>query len=468
MRRLSIPSDLKALLKSTAWRIWTGFWIIVILIIFLGALFSNWGNGGLALLVLLTFAFYLLITMCVFLLPTKMVGTEADEIGPKDRLSLENDVRKALLQAVAGAALIGTFVYGWQQLNATRQQISDARENFGVQSMLITEQQRAERFGRAIDELSQPRTEGRLGGIATLVEIAESSNQQQSATSAQQNGRSRSQVQPIDYYEDVLGYLTGFLRSISRGEHPIYRGGTETLPVLAARLPEAQAAIDAIIKLKHDRKVTRYLDLSSVDLVGAQLQHEQLGGLSLTDADLEGADLTGADLASAVLSRADLRDANLTGVKGLRDAQLTGAIADRTTRTTADLRADGVRILSITIDKPAANEHVEQQVKVEGQMQDLDADAEVWVAVYVPKLQRYYPHDTPAKVDHNRWEISGVGIGAKNEGGQNFQLVAFMANPSAAQSFQEDNLAGRSMRGLLKDELPTGAVEMHRITVTRK
>jgi uncharacterized protein YjbI with pentapeptide repeats len=67
-----------------------------------------------------------------------------------------------------------------------------------------------------------------------------------------------------------------------------------------------------------------HADLSGANLTDAYLMHSYLNSAGLTDANLEGADLTYADLNSADLSAANLVGANLTNAN-LTNAYLSGA-----------------------------------------------------------------------------------------------------------------------------------------------
>ncbi|HEV2918607.1 MAG TPA: hypothetical protein VG673_05110, partial [Actinomycetota bacterium] len=75
-----------------------------------------------------------------------------------ERLRLQNDVRVGLLQAVAGVAVIAAVVATWQQLDADRRQLR-------AQLAAASQEQAADRFTRAIDQLVSERLDVRLGGI---------------------------------------------------------------------------------------------------------------------------------------------------------------------------------------------------------------------------------------------------------------------------------------------------------------
>jgi hypothetical protein len=82
-----------------------------------------------------------------------------------DRLRLQNDVRIGLLQAVAGVAVIAAVVVTWQQLETDRRQLRQ-------QLQVAGQEQAAERFARALDQLGSEQPDVRLGGIYGLERIA--------------------------------------------------------------------------------------------------------------------------------------------------------------------------------------------------------------------------------------------------------------------------------------------------------
>ena len=76
-----------------------------------------------------------------------------------------NDVRIGLLQAVAVVAVIAAVVVSWQQLDADRRQLR-------AQLAAAGQEQAADRFTRAIDQLVSERLDVRLGGIYGLERVA--------------------------------------------------------------------------------------------------------------------------------------------------------------------------------------------------------------------------------------------------------------------------------------------------------
>ena len=209
-------------------------------------------------------------------------------------LRAENDVRATLLQGLGALVLLlGVFII-WQQLVANH------------------ENQVADRFTRAIDQLGTDSLDVRLGGIYALERIA--------------NGSPRD-------YGPIVDVLTGFVR-----EHaPWPRGNglpSSKSPASESPAPRPPADVQAALTVLGRRVIPQdwqgpHLDLSQTDLRGADLRAAQLEGTYFTAAHLEGALLNGAHLEAAILSRTHLAGADLTAahLEGtfLTDARLEGA-----------------------------------------------------------------------------------------------------------------------------------------------
>src|SRR5258708_4066264 len=83
------------------------------------------------------------------------VGSIADV---KERLTLENEILKNLVQIVGGAFLVFGVYFTWRN------------------AYLVKEGQITERFNKAIDHLGDEKLEIRLGGIYALARIAKDSS----------------------------------------------------------------------------------------------------------------------------------------------------------------------------------------------------------------------------------------------------------------------------------------------------
>jgi uncharacterized protein YjbI with pentapeptide repeats len=213
-----------------------------------------------------------------------------------------------------------------------------------------------------VDQISSSKLEARVGGIYSLDQIAQQSDNDRWV---------------------VYELLCSFIRENARwGRGPKAVG---TLARLPNRLPDVHSALTVIGRREVDLPHVKVLDLHQADLRGAHLQGAhlefiQLAGVRLNDAfmprakldysgmygaDLQDADLSaaslintglpeanlrnasleGANLNRAILKGANLKGANLSGAR-LDDVELTGAVSDRETQWPAgfDWRGAGVRI----------------------------------------------------------------------------------------------------------------------------
>lgn len=252
-----------------------------------------------------------------------------------ERLKLQNDIRTALLQAVGGAAVLAGIFFTWQQLQTDRDQLR--------QQLIVTRQgQVAERFTRAIDQLSSGRLEVQLGGIYGLEQIARQAADDPQATSDR-----------LQVYEVLAAYIRNHA-AWSPAAPPLAKLGE-----LQQRAPDVQAALTVLARRATSRNDPP-LDLHGVDLrraaasnanlVWVNLKGAHLEGASLGSARLEGASLQGAHLERTFLFDADLEGTHLeyAHLEGaiLQQAHLAKATADKNTVRPKgfDWRAAGVTI----------------------------------------------------------------------------------------------------------------------------
>ena len=207
---------------------------------------------------------------------------------PKDRLNLENEILKNLIQILGGAFLLAGLYFTWKNL------------------MLAREAQITDRFTRAIDQLGSEKLEVRLGGIYALARIARDS---------------------VKDHWPTMEILCAFVRDRSRGSET---GGRN----LAA---DVQAALSVFGERSSEVETDdQCLDLSNANLAGADFR-----GADLERARFDDARLDGADFMNASMRQADLRGASLRGAH-LREARLEGA-----NLTAADLRGASLRLAKL-------------------------------------------------------------------------------------------------------------------------
>ncbi|WUI03930.1 pentapeptide repeat-containing protein [Spirillospora sp. NBC_00431] len=191
-----------------------------------------------------------------------------------------------------------------------------------------------DRFTKALERLSSPDIDARLGGIHALAHVAADSRH---------------------HHDDVVEVLEAFLRRRAPRARPSQDG-----PTLSRRPPlptrpdsDVQAALTALGR-RPNRPERRKLNLSRlhlgnarlsdldlsnmilghVNLVAADLEEAILRSVLLTRADLQGVTLEGADLRHAFLMETDLRHAVLEG------ADLRGAVLVNADLRGASLMAD--------------------------------------------------------------------------------------------------------------------------------
>lgn len=160
---------------------------------------------------------------------------------------------------------------------------------------LQQDENRTERYSRAIEQLGHETLAIRLGGIYALERIAEDSPRDRST---------------------IIDVLSTFLREETA------KAGT-----LGA---DTEAALAVLFRERKFGSSYPAVDLRRANLAGADLTARTLSGAILRGADLtgsrlEGVDLSGADLTGAILTEANLEGASLRGAR-LNEAILTDTI----------------------------------------------------------------------------------------------------------------------------------------------
>ncbi|MEV6712316.1 pentapeptide repeat-containing protein [Lentzea sp. NPDC051208] len=180
--------------------------------------------------------------------------------------------------------------------------------------------QMVERYRRAVEHLGSAEIEVRLGGLHALEQIAKDS------------ARSRPLV------DDTIG---DFLRERS----PWTGADQPSGPGVRGPGPDVETALAILTR------PGAVIDLSHVDLRGADLGKLKLAGAVIRRCNLAGARLFGTCLDDAVLDATDLRDADLRGASlrqaSLRVACLEGADLRAADLTDADLRGADMRAVNL-------------------------------------------------------------------------------------------------------------------------
>lgn len=227
--------------------------------------------------------------------------TSTIHIQGKDRLALENELRKTTAQIVGGVAILAGLYFTSQQLQASRESLEIAQQG-----------QTTERFTRAIEQIGNQQLQVRVGGIYALGEI------------------SQEPLHNHQHQQAVISVLSAFLRDNAAWRRAPPRATAPediqaALSVISAQLPE---------RTQYKSEPGHEIDLSNIDLRRVLAYGANLEGVQFSRTHFEGADLrraclrrallVGAHLEDAVLDGADLTNADLRGAE-LRGASLKGA-----------------------------------------------------------------------------------------------------------------------------------------------
>jgi hypothetical protein len=216
----------------------------------------------------------------------------------KDRLKLEDDLRKTVAQILAGGFVLFTIYTAIANLTVTQQ------------GQLTTRFTEAIKLLGTKDTKEQSALQSRIGGIYALERIAQDSRRD---------------------HPQVMEVLTAFVRESTPNSN------TTILRPIKIKL-DVQTALTVIgRRVKEFDLPNSSLDLHNSNLNGAYLKEAYLNGADLNYTNLNGAYLKGADLTGAHLIGAHLNgDTYLNGAH-LTGAHLNGAVMNQADLTEADL-----------------------------------------------------------------------------------------------------------------------------------
>jgi hypothetical protein len=300
-----------------------------------------------AWLTMLTITMFLLLVVCVVVLPRLLyppLSTAELQNVPsvKERIelqlargALENNARTPLLQGLGGVLVAAGLFATWQQIKISREgQITD-------------------RFTHAIDQLGNDKPEVRVGGIRALERIASNSKEDRATI-----------AYVIGAFVRVRALLTAASPEAPPEKIPDF---DEQVPWLQHHAPDVQTAMWVLGSLRPGKEPVQ-LYLSRVNLRGAHLAEANLSGTQLryTDlahawmpranlnlSDLESADLRQANLQGAQLRETKLQGANLQGAR-LEGADLTDARSNARTIWPDGFDADRLRNAGVLVEEPLA------------------------------------------------------------------------------------------------------------------
>ncbi len=249
--------------------------------------------------------------------PQYQVSSLADTIPDPGRIKeLENEHRKTLVQLLGGIVVLGGLFFTWEQLSASRQQVSITSRQIEI----LQEGQVTERYTKAIEQLGSDKEAVRLGGIYALGRIAKDSPRDNRTVvevlSALARQASPTRLMANRPTIDVYGALST-IAAISKGIQ-----GIDLSNVYAPNSDIAGAFLE-------DAKLNSSV-FSDSDFTEAVFGGANLSGSEFDEARFDRANLRGADLRAADFSHAKFRGADLTGVDvkylEFRAADFTGAM----------------------------------------------------------------------------------------------------------------------------------------------
>jgi uncharacterized protein YjbI with pentapeptide repeats len=222
---------------------------------------------------------------------------------PKDRVDVEDTLRKTIGQAIGAiAVLVGAgfaLAQFLEQRDSAQKQIAVSQDQVRISQQqvqashdLLTSNQIAKGF----EQLGSDKIEVRLGGIYALEGIVRMPPPDKTSP---------------DYRQPVLDALCAFVR-----EH--------TIGMIVAERPTTDVEV-VLTVIQRRPKELKSVDLAAANLTGADLPVAHLDEANLFDANLSGANLLDTNLSHATLSDANLTDADLSGVRLDNQEQLSRA-----------------------------------------------------------------------------------------------------------------------------------------------
>jgi len=138
----------------------------------------------------------------------------------------------------------------------------------------------------------------------------------------------------------------------------------------------------------------------------------------------------------------------------------TNANANRTTPTPS---------APVRITYPEKDAVVEQGETVSGKYENIPDVQKLWVVIYIPKVNRYYPQAEPADLQADGTWSSPATFGGPGDSGLKFEAIAVLADTSAQKAFTDYLATSKARKSYIGMEgLPGGARRQHSVTVTRK
>jgi hypothetical protein len=126
-------------------------------------------------------------------------------------------------------------------------------------------------------------------------------------------------------------------------------------------------------------------------------------------------------------------------------------------------------VTSIQIDRPADGARVDQKETIKGQSQNLPPNTLIWIVIYLPSVERYYPqnHAANRQVDDGEWTAT-VSIGQDGETGLQADIIVVLADDNVQGIFNEYLEDARDKNDYPGLEMLPPDIEYDRVSVIRK
>ena len=125
--------------------------------------------------------------------------------------------------------------------------------------------------------------------------------------------------------------------------------------------------------------------------------------------------------------------------------------------------------VEVTMTYPSTDSHVGVTEILQGTSQNVPDEKAIWILVFIPQLDRYYPMlNTPLVQSNGDWTCFTT-IGGPNDNGT-FGIILVLANKpaqDALNNYNKDSAENSFYPGILTKDLPAGLTTYQRVNVTR-
>lgn len=126
-------------------------------------------------------------------------------------------------------------------------------------------------------------------------------------------------------------------------------------------------------------------------------------------------------------------------------------------------------LTGISVKSPVAGGAVDLKTTIEGISQNIPDGSVIWIVIYLPSVNRYYPADKPAVVQKNGEWASLAQFGLEGESGLKADIIVVLADDNVQTAFTA-YLTAATTTGKYEgmDGLPAGDIVYDRISVIRR